>query len=122
MATISLTSTDRNTVPGVVLYKWEALGNADDGAPVSVGYAADITVQAIGTFGSATVRLQGSNDGTNWHNMTQKGGTTALGFTAAGVHSINEMPAFIRPATVGGTGTDVDVIVAVHARYAKSPY
>ena len=122
MATIDLTSTDRNSVPGVVLYKWEALGDADSGEAVGVGYAADITVQAIGTFGSATVRLQGSNDGTNWHNMTQRGGTTALGFTAAGVHSINEMPAFIRPATAGGTGTDVDVIVAVHARYAKSPY
>ena len=122
MTTIALTSTDRNTVPGVVLYKWEALGNADDGAPVSVGYAADITAQAIGTFGSATVRLQGSNDGTNWHNMTQKGGTTALGFTVAGVHSVNEMPAFIRPLTAGGTGTDVDVIVAVHARFTKSPY
>lgn len=122
MTTIALTSTDRNTVAGVVLYKWEALGNADDGAPVSVGYAADITVQAIGTFGGATVRLQGSNDGTNWHNMTQKGGTTALGFTAAGVHSINEMPAYIRPLTAGGTGTDVDVIVAVHARFTKSPY
>lgn len=122
MGTIALTSTDRNTVAGVVLYKWEALGNADDGAPVSIGYAADITVQAIGTFGSATVRLQGSNDGTNWHNMTQKGGTTTLGFTAAGVHSVNEMPAYIRPLTAGGTGTDVDVIVAVHARFTKSPY
>lgn len=122
MGTIALTSTDRNTVAGVVLYKWEALGNADDGAPVSIGYAADITAQAIGTFGGATVRLQGSNDGTNWHNMTQKGGTTALGFTAAGVHSVNEMPAYIRPLTAGGTGTDVDVIVAVHARFTKSPY
>ena len=122
MTTIALTSTDRNSVAGVVLYKWEALGDADDGAPVSLGYASDITIQAIGTFGGATVRLQGSNDGTNWHNMTQKGGTTALGFTAAGVHSINEMPAYIRPATVGGTGTDVDVIVAVHARFTKSPY
>lgn len=122
MGTIALTSTDRNTVAGVVLYKWEALGNADDGAPVSLGYASDITIQAIGTFGGATVRLQGSNDGTNWHNMTQKGGTTALGLTAAGVHSINEMPAYIRPLTAGGTGTDVDVIVAVHARFTKSPY
>lgn len=122
MGTIALTSTDRNTVAGVVLYKWETLGNADDGAPVSIGYAADITIQAIGTFGGATVRLQGSNDGTNWHNMTQKGGTTAIGLTAAGVHSINEMPAYIRPLTAGGTGTDVDVIVAVHARFTKSPY
>lgn len=122
MATIDLTSTDRNSVPGVVLYKWEALGDADSGEAVGVGYAADITIQALGTFGGATVSLQCSNNGTNWHNATQKGGTTALTFSGAGVHSINEMPAFIRPHTTGGTGTDVDVIVAVHARYAKSPY
>lgn len=122
MATIDITSTDRNKVNGATLVTWEALGNADDGEAFAMPYAADITVQAIGTFGGATVRLQGSNDGTNWHNMTQKPGTTALGFTAAGLHSINEMPAYIRPLTAGGTGTDVDVIVAIHARYGKVSY
>lgn len=122
MGTIALTSTDRNKVNGAVLYTWEALGNADDGAPITLPYAADITVQASGTFGSATVRLQGSNDGVNWHNMTQKGGTSALGFTANGLHSVNENPAYIRPHTTGGTGTDVDVTVAIHARYAKAAY
>lgn len=122
MATIDLTSTDRNSVPGVVLYKWEALGNADDGEPVGVGYAADITAQAVGTFSSATVVLEGSNDGTNWTTLTVRGGTTAIGLTSAGLKTLNEMPAFIRPKTSGGSETDVDVIVAVHARYAKSPY
>jgi hypothetical protein len=122
MATINLTSADRNKVNGAIILTWETLGDADTGAPYPMPYAADITVQPIGTFGGATVRLQGSNDGTNWHNMTQKGGTTALGFTATGLHSVNEMPAYIRPATVGGTGTDVDVIVAIHARYAKVGY
>ncbi len=122
MATIPLTRTDRNTVNGAVLYTWETLGDADNGAAITLPYAADITVQASGTFGSATVRLQGSNDGTNWHNMTQKGGTSALGFTANGLHSVNENPAYIRPHTTGGTGTDVDVTVAIHARYAKAAY
>lgn len=122
MATIAITSTDRNSVNGATLVTWEALGDADQGAGYAMPYAADITVQAIGTFGSATVRLQGSNDGTNWHGLTQKGGTTALTFTAAGLHSVNEMPAYIRPTTTGGTGTDVDVIVAIHARYAKVSY
>ncbi len=122
MATIALTRTDRNSVNGAILLTWEALGDADSGAPFALPFAADITVQAIGTFGSATVRLQGSNDGVNWHAMTQKGGTTTLGLTSAGVHSVNENPAYIRPATVGGTGTDVDVIVAIHARYAKVSY
>jgi hypothetical protein len=122
MATIALTRADRNSVNGAVILTWEALGNADDGAPFALPYAADITIQAIGTFGSATVRLQGSNDGVNWHALTQKGGTSNLALTSAGVHSVNEMPAYIRPATTGGTGTDVDVIVAIHARYAKVSY
>jgi len=122
MATINLTSTDRNTVAGAILLTWEALGNADQGGAYTLPFAADITVQAIGTFGSATVRLQGSNDGTNWFNLTQKGGTTAIALTSAGGAAVNENPAYIRPATSGGTGTDVDVIVAIHARYAKVGY
>ncbi len=122
MATIALTTTDRNKVNGATLLTWEALGNADDGAPYAMPYAADITVQVIGTFGGATVKLQGSNDGTNWFDLTKRGGTSAASVTAAGGFSANEMPAFIRPATSGGTGTDVDVIVAIHARYAKVAY
>ena len=122
MATIALTSTDRNTVNGAILMTWEALGNADGGAPYALPFAADITVQAIGTFGGATVKLQGSNNGTDWFDLTKAGGTSAASFTAAGGATVNENPAFIRPATSGGTGTDVDVIVALHARYSKVGY
>lgn len=122
MATINLTRADRNTVNGAILLTWEALGNADDGAGYALPFAADLTVQAIGTFGGATVTLQGSNDGTNWFALTKKGGTSAANFTAAGGASVNENPAFIRPASSGGTGTDVDVTVAIHARYQKVGY
>lgn len=122
MATIALTTTDRNKVNGAILLTWEALGNADDGAAVALAFAADITAQVIGTFGSATVKLQGSNDGTNWFDLTKKGGTSAASVTAAGGFSVNENPAYLRPVTSGGTGTDVDVIVAIHARYAKVAY
>lgn len=122
MATIDLTNADRNKINGAVLLTWEALGDADGGEAFALPYAADLTVQAIGTFASATVKLQGSNDGTNWFDLTKRGGTSALSFTSAGGASANENPAFIRPATSGGSGTDVDVIVAVHARYAKVGY
>lgn len=122
MATIALTSTNRNTVNGAILLTWEALGDADSGAGYALPFAADITVQAIGTFASATVKLQGSNDGTNWFDLTKKGGTSAASFTAAGGATANENPAFIRPNTSGGSGTDIDVVVALHARYAKVGY
>jgi hypothetical protein len=122
MATIALTSTDRNRVNGAIVITWETLGNADDGGAFALPFAADITAQAIGTFGGATVKLQGSNDGANWFDLTKRGGTAAASFTSAGGASANENPAFIRPVTSGGTGTDVDVIVAIHARYQKVGY
>lgn len=122
MATIALTSIDRNKVSGAILISWEALGNADDGAGYPLPFAADITAQFIGTFGGATVKLQGSNDGTNWFDLTKRGGTSALSVTAAGGGLANENPAYIRPITSGGTGTDIDVIVAIHARYSKVGY
>ena len=123
MATIALTSTNRNVVNGAIVLTWEALGDADDGAPFALPFKASITMQAIGTFGSATVALQGSNDGTNWAPLQWKGKTaTALSVTAAGMAEAVECPAFIRPVTTGGTGTDVDVIVAIHAEYSKVGY
>lgn len=122
MATLALTSLDRNSISGAIILSWTALGNADDGAAYSLPFAADITAQMIGTFGGATVKLQGSNDGTNWFDLTKRGGTSALSVTAAGGGSANENPAYIRPITSGGTGTNVSVIVAIHARYSKVGY
>lgn len=122
MATIALTTTDRNSANGAILLTWEALGDADNGGAFTLPFAADITAQVIGTFGSATVKLQGSNDGTNWFDLTKRGGTSAASVTSAGGFTVNENPVYLRPSTSGGTGTDVDVIVAVHARYAKIAY
>lgn len=122
MATLALTSADRNSVNGAIILSWNALGNADDGAAYALPFAADLTFQAAGTFGGATVKLQGSNDGTNWFDLTKRGGTSALSVTAAGGGSANENPAYIRPITSGGTGTSVNVTIAIHARYAKVGY
>lgn len=123
MATIALTSTDRNAVNGAIVLRWEALGNADDGAGFAVPFKASITLQAIGTFGSATIALQGSNDGTNWAPLQWKGKTaTALALTSAGIAEAVECPAYIRPVTTGGTGTNINAIVALHAEYSKVGY
>lgn len=122
MATINLTTADRNTVNGALLLTWEALGNADSGAGYALPFAAEITAQVIGSFSSATVKLQGSNNGTDWFDLTKKGGTSAASVTSAGGFAVNEAPAFIRPSTSGGSSTDVDVIVAVKALFDKVGY
>ena len=123
MTTIALTSTDRDSINGAIVLRWNAMGNADDGAPFAVPFKASITMQASGTFGGAAVALQGSNDGTNWAPLQWKGKTaTALSLTSAGIAESVECPAFIRPVTSGGTGTSLNIAIALHAEYSKVGY
>jgi hypothetical protein len=121
MAIIASTS-DRDTAAGMALFTWTPLTTSDTGAPISTGYSADLTIQVFGTFGGATVTFQGSNNGTNWHPLTQRGGTANMAYTSAANHCCNEMPAFIRPSVTGGTSTSVTVILAMSARYSKTGY
>jgi hypothetical protein len=120
MAIIAAT-TDRNTAAGATLVTWDAMATGDSGAPFGLNAAADITIQVTGTFGGSTVTFQGSNDGTNWHALTQRAGTGNMAYTAAANHACNEMPAFIRPNITGGTGSAFKVIAAIFYRYGKSP-
>ena len=105
-----LIPTQRQRVQGV---EWETVGNTDVGQPHEMAAWPDRTVHLFGTWGGATIVIQGSNDGTNWQTLRDPGGTL-LSFTADGLKGILENPRFIRPSSSGGTGTDVDVIV-----YAK---
>lgn len=94
---------------------WEALGNATTGAAADMGAYADKTVQIVGTFGGATVTIQGSSDLTNWVTLNDTEGDP-LAETSAGMFVILENPAYIRAITSGGTGTDVDVIITANLR------
>lgn len=88
---------------------WD-LGNADQGAACEMIMASDKSVQIEGTFGGATVVLQGSNDGSNWKTLSDPS-NTALSFTSAGLEAVLEHTRYIRPSSSGGTGTAVTVTV-----------
>jgi hypothetical protein len=93
------------------------------GTPFAIPFAAEIAFQVTGTFGAATVTLQGSNDGTNWHPLTRKGaGTNNLAFTSANLQNAWENPAYIRAISSGGTGTAVNAIVCLKANFNKVGY
>lgn len=87
-----------------------SLGNADTGVPSAISRWADRTVHVTGTFGGATVTMQGSNDNTNWATLNDTSGS-ALTFTATGMKLIGENPIYIRAITAGGAGTAVVVVV-----------
>lgn len=119
MANVNAT-TDRNSLNGAVLVTW-ALTDADTGTAFPIPYAADITVQVSGTFGSATAVLQGSNDGTNWATLNAVVGTNTS-FTTAGIRIAAEDPGYIRAVTTGGTASTISVVVALKTIYEKTGY
>jgi len=68
-------------------------------------------MQATGTFDTATLVLQGSNDGSTWAGLSDEF-DTAISLTAAGWYEIRTAARFIRPSTSGGGGSqDIDVIL-----------
>ena len=108
MATIQPTITDVSGDGTALLFVW-VLGNADDGAPISDQYIqlSDCCVDAIGTFGGATVVFEGSNGGVTYGTLNNVQGTTISAVAALPPKQVAEVPRFRRPRTSGGTGTAI---------------
>lgn len=101
------------TDPGVnrvYVATWAAIGDADTCTAIPMSGASDRSVQFSGTFASATVLLNGSNDGTNYIVLTDPQGN-AISKTSASIEQIMELTRFIKPSTSGGSGSAVTVSV-----------
>jgi hypothetical protein len=86
------------------LFTWSPLLAGDTGRAVDFSEFADRSVQFAGTFGGASVSLQGSNDGVNWHVLTDTQGAP-ISKTSAALSAVAEMTRYVRPAVSGGDGT-----------------
>lgn len=103
----------------VFLYEWLAVANGDQGAPIELFNLVDLTVTIEGTFstgGSCT--LQGSNDGSTWHSLTDPQGN-AITKTAAGIEVVTEAPRYVRPTITAGDGSTAIDIRIVARRGAR---
>jgi hypothetical protein len=102
------------TTEGIPYLIWDNAATAD----TEIAYAllnrlgTDGAVSFTGTFGGATVKLQASNDGTNFFDMKDKSGTT-ISATAGALFTFDTSAAYIRPAITGGTGDSIDIIVVL---------
>lgn len=111
MATVNYTETALQSVSSKVI-KWTPLNQTDtDGQAYQPKWGRDLSVQVTGTFGGATVVLQGSNDGSTWATLTDHAGN-AVSFTAAGLKSVAEATAYVRPLLSGGSGSTITVNMA----------
>ena len=110
MATINPTRT--TIFPGsgrgdgsVVRLIWTPVTSADSCAPVCMPEYADKSVQALGTFGSASVALNGSNDGGVTYAALRDPGGTTFALTSAGIKAVLENTEWVQPSITGGDGT-----------------
>jgi len=87
------------------IIEWSGLLNGDTGAPIEMPTSADRSVQFQGTFGvGGTILMEGSNDGVNYHTLTDPQGN-ALSKTAAGIEQIQEITRYMRPRVSAGDGS-----------------
>ena len=87
---------------------WGPIGDADVCQPVTLSNYTDQSAQVDGTFGGATLTIQGSNDATNYHTKTDPTGT-AISLTQSGLRQCTEATINTKPVTSGGTGSALTV-------------
>lgn len=98
--TISRQNTDTDAA---YLVTWASMGNVS-GTPITLLQLSNRTIHIAGTFDSATVVLEGSNDGTNYITLRDTLGN-ALSFTSTGLKKVHELPLYVRPTVSGGGGS-----------------
>lgn len=91
-------------------YIWAELATGDtiNALRLTGSGARRASVQVTGTFGGATVKIQTSNDGTNFADIKDIH-NTAVSTTSAAMFELTSAAVYIKPAISGGTGDDVDV-------------
>lgn len=98
------------------IISWTPLTSANNvGSAMEWVHGRDRSVQITGTFDSATVILQGSNDGSIWSTLTDPQGN-AISKTSADLEQISEATRYIRPSTSGGGGSQSITVTVFAAR------
>jgi len=119
MATVNPTITKLGADAAKIV--WVLTNTNADGAVLDKHWAdyADRTVSVDGTFGGASVAIQGSADGSSWASLTDHSGTD-IAMSAAASVVISEIPLKTRPLLSGGAGATINVTMVL--RRDRSAY
>lgn len=101
------------------LLTWANIGNGDTPMPVSAygGYGSK-SFQAEGTFGGTSVAIVGSNDGANYHGLSDPTGTT-IALTAGGLKEVLEHSLYLKPALTGGSGSSITATLFIRKTQSR---
>lgn len=93
---------------------WTGVTENDTCAPVSFPDHNDKSIQVLGTFGTTSVAIHGSNDGgTTFAPLNDPTGTV-IGISAAGIKAVLENTEQIKPVLTGGSSTSVTIAMLIH--------
>lgn len=112
MAVQDFTAVKINGLAGrSTVVKWAAVLTGNTGAPFENPAFSDRSVQVTGTFGGATVTIEGSNDGITWFVLTDTS-AASLSFAVAGLKQILQVARYMRPVVTGGAGSlDINLLI-----------
>ena len=108
---MAVTSGKTNFVQhGVLQSQWTAIPLNSTGTPDQLSRFPAHSIQIGGTFGGATVTVEGSDDGATYFTLTGEnpagGADVAVSATAATRFDVpNVVPQHVRPKVTGGDGT-----------------
>lgn len=118
MAAIAPTITDAGNRDGSFKrIVWTPVTENDTCVAVQMAQYADKSIQALGTFGGATVALHGSNDNNVTYAALNTPASAAIGMTVAGIKAVLENTEYVKPVITGGTGQSLTI--AMVARLAN---
>lgn len=112
MAIINYTQTEvRGFQDYAIKVTWETLTETNTtGEAFLIAAFNTIAIQFAGTFGGATIVLEGSIDGTTYFTLDDVEGA-AISKTSAGMETSGDYALYVRPKVTGGTGVDLDAIM-----------
>ena len=120
MATITPTKASEGN--HVLVWTWTPMrySGSDVGAPIKVHDYADRSVQVTGTFGTGgNVRIEGSNDGTNYVVLADPSSAN-LDIATEKIEAVLEFVRYIRPRITAGDGTTSLTVTMVCRRNRDS--
>lgn len=106
-----------NTTNAAVQITWSGLLQGDNGDGIDYTHYLNKTFQVFGTFGGASITVQGSNDGTNWAALSDGQGATLSLTSSKPLRRSDDIPMFVRPVVSGGDGTTSLTVVCIGVAY-----
>src|ERR1051326_4103317 len=102
---------------GTMTITWSNIGDSDTCTAATGARWPDKTVSVRGTFSSATVVIQGSDDNSNWVPLNDsRGEGNSLSFSSADIRTVTENPTYIRPSSTGGSSSSTTVVLVCRAK------